>query len=673
MSYFIIGRRPINDTMERGSDREVSPAVPGGQPDTRMLEAAQRQLDTLRSTMDARLADLQIALTDPNQAATLPALVMELSRLATSEAHATAARMCMQLRHDGEAALAEAETRHALSIETQRQTVREHQRALDSARQRIEQLEADHLAATRNAEQQTRALQAEQAARAELDRTAATLERQLQSAAAQLADATALARERADELSRVYEDAATLRDQVDELTAKLATQQAGLEALGHDKTSEHEALSAARAALEDARAHIDVERQATAVATSKLANLQARVSGLERALEDAKARASTSAAAAQTQRDLAAAVDRSAQLQHQLDEALLRLEQEQVIAQDASAAHAEAAARITVLEAQVAGLERAQEEAAQRQLPDVKARIEKDREFERTLEELSGLTVRLDAERATADQLREELANLESQLHGEQRTVAMLREALADAEQARREHAEVLRAREAERACFAELQRANDALSAELALERTAFAELTAQSVASSQKQEAIGADLERVTATTAGLESALSDERARTAAYRSIEEELREQVTRAAAETKATRLELADTRQALESVERARIEAQQRVARLEDSLAAASQEQATLRAALATERATCATVHDALATAEHRLADAYAVADALRLELESSTPVATAPSATVGRLARPSTMMRSMSWVLPSWATTSTIRSYQRKVARLS
>ena len=43
------------------------------------------------------------------------------------------------------------------------------------------------------------------------------------------------------------------------------------------------------------------------------------------------------------------------------------------------------------------------------------------------------------------------------------------------------------------------------------------------------------------------------------------------------------------------------------------------------------------------------------------------------APSATVGRFASPSTITRSMSCVLPSCGTTSTMRSYQRKVARLS
>ena len=132
-----------------------------------------------------------------------------------------------------------------------------------------------------------------------------------------------------------------------------------------------------------------------------------------------------------------------------------------------------------------------QKSAAQRQLPDVKARIEKDRGFERTLEELSGLTARLDAERATADQLQEELANLESQLHGEQRTVAMLREARwADAEQARQNMLSPAGS-EAECACFAEP--ATSERRAErrtLALERTAFAELTgSERRASSRRQ----------------------------------------------------------------------------------------------------------------------------------------------------------------------------------------
>jgi len=633
MSYFIIGRRPINDTMEPGSDREASSAAAGTQPDTRMLEAAQRQLDTLRATMDARLADLQVALTDPSRAATLPALVMELSRLATSEAHATTARMCMQLRHDGEAALAEAEVRHASMIEAQRKAAWEQQRALDAARKRIEELEAEHQTATRTAEEHLRTLQGERTARADVDRTIATLERQLQVASEQLADANTAARKRADEFSRVYEEAATLREQVDDLTARLTSTQASLESVGHNQTADHDALTAAQAALSDAHTRIDVERQAAAVAASALTQMQGRVSSLEHALAEAKSHAAADDAGARAQQELLSANERLTHLQHQLDEALRRLEDEQVATQDAVAAHKDATARIAALEASLAELERARDEAAQKQLPDIKARIEQDREFERTTGRLHQVTAELESVRGTASELRAALAAMEASWHGEQQTVATLRRAVAESEQARDSHAEALRERDSERARLAELQQANDALCEELARERTAFAELTAQSVASSQKQDAIGADLDRVTASTAGLESALADERARTAAYRSIEHELREQVTRATSNTDAARQELADTSQKLEAVERARREAQQRVASLEESLAHSVHEHQALTTALEAERAVAAELREAVATAEQRLAEAHSVADALRLELESPLPAASAPA----------------------------------------
>ena len=190
MSYFIIGRRPIDDTMETAPVREVIPGSPAAQLDTRLLEAAQRQLDILRATMDARLSELEVALADPSRSTSLSALVLELSRLATSEAHATAARICMQLRHDGDAALLDVETRHASALEAQRKIAWDQQWALENAQKRIELLESEKQSVTQAARDQSQMLEVERAARGDRERAVALLERQIQVAATQIPRST---------------------------------------------------------------------------------------------------------------------------------------------------------------------------------------------------------------------------------------------------------------------------------------------------------------------------------------------------------------------------------------------------------------------------------------------------------------------------------------------------
>ena len=57
---------------------------------------AQRELDTLRSELDSRLAALEGALAHPDPRASLENLVLELARVATAEAEAAATRASLE-------------------------------------------------------------------------------------------------------------------------------------------------------------------------------------------------------------------------------------------------------------------------------------------------------------------------------------------------------------------------------------------------------------------------------------------------------------------------------------------------------------------------------------------------------------------------------------------------
>ena len=58
--------------------------------------SATREMDALRTALDARLVALEAALADPAQSASLERLVLDLARVATTEAQVAAARACLE-------------------------------------------------------------------------------------------------------------------------------------------------------------------------------------------------------------------------------------------------------------------------------------------------------------------------------------------------------------------------------------------------------------------------------------------------------------------------------------------------------------------------------------------------------------------------------------------------
>src|SRR5258705_6944284 len=107
-----------------------------------LADAARRELDTLRASLDVRLAALEEALDHPDPRTSLEELVLNLARVATAEAEAAAARACLEAQLDAEnrAALGGAEMRRSIEAEragmdTVRADLEEAQAALEGERE----------------------------------------------------------------------------------------------------------------------------------------------------------------------------------------------------------------------------------------------------------------------------------------------------------------------------------------------------------------------------------------------------------------------------------------------------------------------------------------------------------------------------------------------------------
>src|SRR3954471_1606766 len=175
--------------MQTANARESPPGASDDLSGARLPDSAQRQLDALRSVIDARLVELESALADPARGSELVGLIFELSRLATTEAQAAATRACFQIKHDGEAALLEAEARSSAAVEAERRISSELRKSLEKAQTRIELVEAEWQALLHTANEQTQLIESERHARVDLDRTIDQLEQQLIETRAALDDA----------------------------------------------------------------------------------------------------------------------------------------------------------------------------------------------------------------------------------------------------------------------------------------------------------------------------------------------------------------------------------------------------------------------------------------------------------------------------------------------------
>src|SRR5688572_12351371 len=178
MSYLFIGRRPINDTMETVKAQDRGPGTLDPRSTTLPVPA---QLDALRTAIDQRLSELEAVLADPSRGESLESLIVDLARMATSEAQQAAAHACAVMKQQSEAALADARAEGRAAVDREHAATTELRKALDQARQRQTQLE-DQAQADLKALRQERdsVLAGERAAKAEAQQETARLERTLE-------------------------------------------------------------------------------------------------------------------------------------------------------------------------------------------------------------------------------------------------------------------------------------------------------------------------------------------------------------------------------------------------------------------------------------------------------------------------------------------------------------
>ena len=79
-------------------------------------------LDALRSLLDARLAALEAALSDPDQHGSLEQIILDLARLATQEADAAARQAYLDAQREGQGALAAVRAESRSAVEAERGT-----------------------------------------------------------------------------------------------------------------------------------------------------------------------------------------------------------------------------------------------------------------------------------------------------------------------------------------------------------------------------------------------------------------------------------------------------------------------------------------------------------------------------------------------------------------------
>lgn len=259
-----------------------------------LSDTAQRELESLRSTLDARLVALERALADPDGAESLEALIIDLARAATEEAHTSAARKWL------EAQLAVEKSAAALpapQVDGLRRELDEVRTELDRARADLdrERDRADGL--RRDAEGAQAALQGERQASATLD---AELQK-ARSAIVDLNDAVETLRNELDaarmSLAESQRELVTARREFDALKADVERSKASYDELFAQfekadaaQKSAADALAAATERADKADLSAEAERERSAKAEEALRAGATAHADLQKRLEAASAR-----------------------------------------------------------------------------------------------------------------------------------------------------------------------------------------------------------------------------------------------------------------------------------------------------------------------------------------------------------------------------------------------
>jgi chromosome segregation ATPase len=582
-----------------------------------VLETTQWDLDTLRATIDQRLSALEEALRNPHGPHSLESIIADLARLATTEAQAAAARMCLDARREAEAAILDAHARAGAELAAERSITADLRRRLDSAGHETH-------TAYETGQEQTRLLAAERNARAELERTVARLEeqtagltRQVAAERAQNADLIqALGTAKAAVESELRLNAA-LRQSLDTSEATNTDAQASLAAAEADRDAERSfsadlqsELTLERKKILDLNGELDIERSAVASLANELERELGANGELQHQLVAERAAAGelrqaldrAQSAAAVRERDLHAAGEaladaRSTALDSDHLQAALDLERGVAAALRAerdderrSAAALRAGLDDARSTGELLGAERDEARSTLAALQaefdlhrDAVARLHAELDRERTaVTELRGNAA---AARSADGDVRQTLTGLQNDFDRQTQLLSQLEAELGDQRQANANSAETLVSLHAE---HAELTRLHDA---------------------------AIGA--------RDSLESQLASERTRANALESVIERLQKAVARSDEETVTVRAALDVVQERIADIQTGRSQTDTEIASLHESIAALRQERDDLTLAIEAERLTIDGLRASIRESDERSAvvdeERRAAVDALR------------------------------------------------------
>ncbi len=108
-------------------------------------DRAQRQLDTLRTAVETRLAALEAVLADPMRGESLEGLILDLARVTTEEARTAALKAALDAKLEADTRVAHARAVAQEAIDEERVVAGELRRTVEQARQKIAGLEAAQL------------------------------------------------------------------------------------------------------------------------------------------------------------------------------------------------------------------------------------------------------------------------------------------------------------------------------------------------------------------------------------------------------------------------------------------------------------------------------------------------------------------------------------------------
>jgi PilZ domain len=399
----------------------------------RDLSETSRELESLRASLDTKLATLEAALASSDPGDSLETLVIDLARTATAEAEAAALRACLEVQLVAQEQVEAIRADAAQSSEIERATTVAVHAHLEDLEATLQAERETAVLLRRELEEQQGVLEGEREAGSALQRSLDEAEQRMSVVQSvrdvevtgireQLTNKLDLQRADAEELERVLEkllgDLGAARDAADQGLAESEAAQSRLAAAEQQTAAAEQQTAAA----EQQTAQTELERQAALAAAEAAVRERDELSGhLQAAREDADRQLADFQAA---QSGLEAAERQAAQTELERQEALVAAEtairERDDLSAQLQAAREDSDRRLADFQAAQSRLEGAEQQTAQTELE----RQEALAGAEAVLQERDALSAQLQAAREDADKRSADLESAQMRVEAAERQTA---------------------------------------------------------------------------------------------------------------------------------------------------------------------------------------------------------------------------------------------------------